>query len=187
MQTERRDTYQVITNRIISILEEGVVPWKKPWSAGPLSIPKNLNSGKPYRGVNVFLLMAASYESPYWITFNQANERGGHVGKGEHGWPVVLWKWQDKEDVNKQTGEVKQKKIPLVRHYTVFNVAQCKDIEAPEPPKLKTHEFSPIERAEQIVQNMPNPPPIKHGSDRAAYRPKLCADIADGRVWANFS
>ena len=36
----KRDTYAVITDRIIAMLEQGVVPWRKPWVGG--GEPKNL-------------------------------------------------------------------------------------------------------------------------------------------------
>src|ERR1022692_1287968 len=50
----RTDVYQEVTDKMIKALEAGVTPWQKPWtSAGR---PKSLSTGKPYRGVNVFLL-----------------------------------------------------------------------------------------------------------------------------------
>ena len=68
----------------------------KPWKGGDLGAPKNLASGHAYRGVNVFLLSCTPFASPYWLTYRQATERGGQVNKGEHGYPVVFWKWLEK-------------------------------------------------------------------------------------------
>ena len=70
--------YDRITERIIALLEQGTVPWHKPWNART-SLPRNFVSRKPYRGVNVFLLAAMNYESPFWLTFHQAQERGGNI------------------------------------------------------------------------------------------------------------
>ena len=78
------EVYRIVTDRIVQLLEVGTVPWRKPW-AGPAQEPKNLQSGKAYRGINVFLLSAVGFGSPYWVTFKQAKGRGGHVRKGEHG------------------------------------------------------------------------------------------------------
>ena len=64
-------SYERITERIVSLLEQGTVPWHKPWTV-KTGLPRNLISKKPYRGINVFLLMAMSYESPHWLTFRQA-------------------------------------------------------------------------------------------------------------------
>jgi len=59
----RIDTYEIITNRIISLLEKGVVPWRKPWST-TFKHPCNLVTKKPYRGINVLLLGCAGYGMP---------------------------------------------------------------------------------------------------------------------------
>ena len=83
--------YDRITERIIALLERGTVPWHKPWKA-KTGWPRNYVSKKPYRGINVFLLHAMSYESPFWLTFHQANELGGKIRKGEKSCPVVFWK-----------------------------------------------------------------------------------------------
>jgi antirestriction protein ArdC len=78
------NVYEIITERILGKLEEGTVPWRKPWQGGEAGMPRNLQTGHPYRGINVFLLAAAGYASPYWLTFRQARQRGGSVRSGEH-------------------------------------------------------------------------------------------------------
>ena len=75
------DVYGIVTEKIINLLEQGVVPWRRPWTS--TGLPRNLVSKKPYRGVNVFLLSASKYVSPFWLTMRQANELGGHIRKGE--------------------------------------------------------------------------------------------------------
>lgn len=157
--------YEIITNRVIELLEQGTVPWRRPWG-GPDGAPRNLNSGKAYRGVNVFVLSAAGYESPYWVSFKQARQRGGHVRKGEKGMPCVFWNWLEKED--RDSG--KEVKIPFLRYYTVFNVEQCDNVDYPKAVPVSPT-FEPIEACEAIVSGMPARPPIKHGGARACYRP----------------
>lgn len=82
--------YQLVTDRVLALLHQGVVPWKKSWKTkgGPVLPPSNLVSRRPYRGINVFLLIAQGFGSPYWLTFKQAQERGGHVRRGERGTPI---------------------------------------------------------------------------------------------------
>jgi len=144
-----RRAYQVITDRIVDLLEKGTVPWQRPWGTAE-GLPKNLVSGKEYRGINVFLLCSAGYESPYWVSYKQARDRGGTVQRGERGYPCVYWNWFDKKD--ESSGEIK--KIPFLRYYTVFNVQQCKDVAY---PAARGHgdTFSPIESCEAIVSGMP--------------------------------
>jgi antirestriction protein ArdC len=45
------DIYAIVTEKIINLLEEGVVPWRRPWIATGLL--RNLVGKKPYRGINV--------------------------------------------------------------------------------------------------------------------------------------
>ena len=85
----RRTTYDVVTDRIVQLLEAGTVPWRQPWAN--VGHPRNLVTGHEYRGVNVFMLSAASYSTPYWLTYRQAQAKDGHVRKGERGYPVVYW------------------------------------------------------------------------------------------------
>jgi antirestriction protein ArdC len=48
---EPMNTYEIVTERIINLLEQGVIPWRRPWAA--TGLPRNLVSKKPYRGINV--------------------------------------------------------------------------------------------------------------------------------------
>lgn len=163
----KNTVYDIITERVLGLLQQGKVPWHKPWVSRGSSFPKNLHSGKAYQGLNIFLLHAAEFASPYWLTFNQALERGGCVRKGEKAMPVVFWKWLEPDAHQKAAG---QKRIPMLRYYSVFNVEQCDGIEYPKP-EVKTFEFTPIEQAERIVAGMPKAPVIKIGGDKAFYRP----------------
>jgi len=166
------DLYAIITKQVTDMLDQGVVPWRSPilgrTSAGH---PKNLESGKPYRGVNVFLLAftayAKGYESSYWMTFNQAKERGGNVRKGEKSSMVVFWKQYETED--RQTHE--PTKIPVLRYYNLFNAEQCDGLEVPDAPKFEPIDFKPIEAAEAIVKGYEGAPRVEHGGSQAFYRP----------------
>ncbi|MGH7953159.1 MAG: ArdC family protein [Limisphaerales bacterium] len=168
MKTDNHaSVYEQVTERMIALLEKGNVPWRKPWSV-QTGLPRNLISKKPYRGINLFLLHSMQYESPFWLTYRQANELGGYVRKGEKACRVVFWKLREIED--EQTGEAD--KIPLLRFYYVFNIAQCdglKNVPAVEPP------MDAPAMPEAIVATMPQRPPIKHGMALASYSPS--ADI----------
>lgn len=160
-----RRVYQVITDRIIALLEDGTVPWRRSWSTTD-ALPKNLVSKKEYRGINVFLLAAAGFESPYWVSYKQASNLGGNVRKGEKGFPCIYWNWVEKKD--EESNETK--KIPFVRYYTVFNVLQCDGVDYPAATR-EPNPIPPIQSCESIVSNMANPPSIQNGKRRASYLP----------------
>ncbi|HTV49183.1 MAG TPA: ArdC-like ssDNA-binding domain-containing protein [Phycisphaerae bacterium] len=170
----RFDLCQTVTDQIVAMLEKGVVPWRHPvLGRGETGWPKNLNTGKGYRGLNVFTLNIAAYckgyVSSYWLTFNQAKERGGSVKKGEKSSMVIFWK--QLAIVDRQTGEPDT--VPMLRYYNVFNVDQCEGIAAPDASEYKPTLFSPIENAEAIVKGYDNAPTIEHGGLAPLYRPSL--------------
>jgi len=161
----RESAYQLITGRIILLLQGGSVPWRKPWKTQS-HLPRNLISKREYRGINIFLLLAMGYESPYWATFNQVRELGGSVRKDEKSSLVVFWKWLEVEE------GAEKKRIPLLRYYCVFNAQQCEGIDQYLPkPQTPVIACSPIEAAERIVAGMPRRPLIEHGQRRAFYSP----------------
>ena len=159
----KQSIYEEITGRIITMLEAGTIPWRKPWTV-TAGMPRNLISKKAYRGVNVLLLHALSYESPLWATYKQVAQLGGSVRRGEKACPVIFWK--PLEVADKETGETQ--KIPLLRYFYVFNLAQCQgltDISAPLATPATTE-------AQAIIDNMPQRPDIKFGMTKAFYSPR---------------
>lgn len=68
----KKTVYEVITERILNLLDEGTVPWQRPWNrTGNVEFdwPKNLVSKRPYSGINVFLLSCCGFSSPFWLTY----------------------------------------------------------------------------------------------------------------------
>lgn len=161
--------YEVVNQRIMFLLESGTVPWRKTWNAGS-NMPKNICSKKNYRGVNVFLLACMPFSSPYWMTFKQCQDKGGHVIKGSKSTPVIFFQWLDKKET--EATDTYNGKIPMLRFYNVFNWEQTEGITAPPTTEI-VNTFTPIELAEQIITGMPLRPEIKHGGNRASYSPML--------------
>ena len=128
--TNRVDVYTRVTNRIIEELEAGTMPWLKPWNAehaaGRITRPLRFN-GQRYSGINILMLWAEAeargYSCPIWMTFQQAQQFGGFVRKGEHGAPVVYASKFQKTEEGKG-GEEIEREIHFLREYTVFNVEQ---------------------------------------------------------------
>jgi antirestriction protein ArdC len=164
--------FEMVTNAIIAKLEEGTIPWHKPWMV-KTGMPTNLVSNKTYRGINVLLLGIQGYESPYWVSFKQASKLGGHVKKGEPGTVIVFWKWFEKEEEveNPATGEteIKKRNIPFLRYYRVWNVEQCDG--------LKHKRLVPDEDAREVevntdaetIWNEWEHPEVKHTGNRSFY------------------
>jgi antirestriction protein ArdC len=150
MSTTRRDLYQEVTDRIVAALEQGVAPWAPSHTATPLALPRNGATGRPYSGVNVVLLWLAgqAYASAEWFTFNQARALGACVRKGERGTLVTFWR----EIVRRNAEPGEDERVPLLRHFTVFNRAQIDGLpDAPRDDAPRTA-WECIEAAEALVR-----------------------------------
>lgn len=172
------NTYEIVTEKIINLLEQGVIPWRRPWAA--TGLPRNLVTKRPYRGVNFFLLSATKCVSPWWLTMRQANELGGQVRKGEHSQIVVFWKVDQvgetseiEPDAEELKREDKNRRRFLLKFYRVFNIDQCELPQAvlEKLPNIQTCQHDPIEAAERIMAGMPNVPEIEYTGSKAFYNP----------------
>jgi antirestriction protein ArdC len=168
--------YQIITDRIIAAIEsDGLLPWRKPWAGGAMA-PRNLKSGKAYRGINVFLLGSLGYASPFFVSFKQAKQLGGHVKKGEQGTPVIFWLWPD-EKRKAEAAAAGRQAFPIIRYYQVFNTSQCEGIthkrltEWEEEQKTERPEHEKIEAAAAVVAGWEDSCPIEYGMGQAYYSP----------------
>ncbi len=170
------DLYQEVTDQIAKALEQGVAPWVKPWSEEADPLPVNVVSERAYRGVNVLLLnlksLFAGYTRNRWLTYRQANDLGGQVKAGETGVRIFYYKlhkvparvevfpWKNDRD------EIEKSVIPLLRSYTVFNVAQVDGIpKPPEPVKVWREDAE----AEELIHA--SGAAIQHGGFSAYYLP----------------
>lgn len=174
--TKSRDLYQEVTDKIIAELETGAAPWVKPWRAtAGANSPMNITTKRPYSGVNITLLWMAmsanGWSRPHFLTFNQAKEVGGNVKGGEHGTKVYfVKKLIKKEKLDDGSEELRQ--FPMLREYTVFNIAQCENLPDrmmnPEPVKPMNQDQRDALIEEFIVATKAV---IREGSGEAFYSP----------------
>lgn len=129
------DLYATVTATILAELQAGAAPWVKPWShrsAGG-AMPRNATTERAYSGVNIPLLWVAQqnggYASARWLTFKQALDCGGNVRKGEKGTMIVFVSAIEREEET-AGGDTETRRIPFLKRYTVFNVAQCENLPA---------------------------------------------------------
>jgi antirestriction protein ArdC len=161
---KKKNVYEIITEQIINSLEEGHIPWKKPWSGFEM-LPKNLISNKYYSGLNFFLLQLAPFESSYYLTYNQIKNKGGQLKKGSKGLPITFFKMIERKDNIEEV-------VPLLRYYRVFNLDQVEGIEKPKEGEIKLNEsFENIEKAKLMLKQIErNHAPIESfKSNRAFY------------------
>ena len=178
------DVYQMVTDRVLEQIEQGIIPWHKPWNAATLSedaLAISYTSRKPYSFLNQMLLG----RNGEWLTFNQVKERGGNIKKGAHAGIVVFYKQievKTTKRVKNAEGEEYDKevksRIPVLKYYPVFHIDDCEGIESKikVEEKPKESKVQPIKRAEKIVKDYLKAQPLlklhnDRPSNRAYYTP----------------
>ena len=161
-----QEKHIAVTERIVAELERGCAPWVRPWKGS--SLPRNAATRRCYSGVNVLWLWtmqaAAAYPHAEWLSFQQARALGGCVRKGEHGTPIFFYKMLERKDASSDDDV---RKIPLLRSYTIFNIAQCDGIERAEETILEPAER--IAAADAFITA--NGAVVRHGGSSAYYSP----------------
>ncbi len=169
-----RDIYAELTEKFVRSVMENKNPFKMAFERLG-GFAANAVSGQTYNGINQFCLGFAEcqYETPLYLTYNQAKDAGGNVRKGEKGHRVVFWKLL--ESATETDSKGRPAKIPFLRHYTVFNIAQCEGLENLKLPEMPRFENGQIDEAERVIAAMPNAPRIStlDGFGRAYYSPAL--------------
>lgn len=173
--TQKTNVYQLVTDRIMEALEQGIIPWRKTWVGGAKHAV-NWVSKRAYTGINALLTNLTPYEHPYFITFKQANALGGRVRKGAKSIPVVFWKkvLKDAEgnviDESEAGNRQDLKERYILRYYRVFNIADIEELEF-KLPAVPAQMTKTVDACEQLVANMPNPPAIEMGDHEPCYVP----------------
>lgn len=140
---EKNNAYQMVTDRIINLMQQGIIPWRKPWHYGAIDDGQEMaisyTSRRAYSLLNQWLLG----EPGEYLTFNQIKERKGSIRKGEKARMVVFFKQQSYKETDPATGEEKIRTYPLLRYYNVWHINQTEGIASkcaapdaqPETPK----------------------------------------------------
>ena len=159
------DIYAAVTDRIIAQMENGVIPWLKPWRTNSKAVSHA--TGKPYSLLNQMLLGRPGE----YLTFKQCQAAGGRVKKGAKANMVVFWKWIEQED--EETHE--KKEVPFLRYYNVFHIDQCEGITAKHTTEAAFPDGADTQEAAQdIIHDYLSRTGVKllhEEGDRAFYRP----------------
>lgn len=164
-----KSVYEMVTDRIISELENGTIPWEKPWSGG-FDGAFNRISKRPYSLINQCMLK----HTGEYASFKQWGELGGKVKKGEKAEFVVFWKILPVKEKDEKTGEESTKMIPLLRYYNVFHISQVEGVEPLAKEDRENVRNNPVEEAENVIADYLGRSGVKMErtlSNRAFYRP----------------
>jgi len=162
--------YEIVTQKIIDKLNQGVIPWEKPWIG-----LRNYVTKREYHGINLLLLSIDKHQSSEFVTFRQVRDLKESVKKGSRADMVIFFRRYEVEakdkdgnlEIDETTGEPKKELRFALRYYNVFNLDQT-TIPLPDYSNGKQ-----IKKCEDILRDMPNLPAIEEGGSAAAYNPRL--------------
>lgn len=140
-----KSAFDPIIDTIIEALEKGVAPWRQTWETcgGLVAVRNNL---VPFTGFNQLTLSLVQsqrgYTSPVWLTYNQAQEAGGQVRKGERNTPGLLFKQSATKDSDDEVSDAPK---AYAKVYALFNACQCDGLPAElmrraEVPSATSHD-----------------------------------------------
>lgn len=175
------DINQIITDKIINMLERGTVKTGARWTGSKATgLPINAKTGESYHGINVLVLWAEmaekSYASSQWLTYKQAADMGANVRKGEKSVMCVYYRTVGKRDESKADDE--QETYFMAKPFWLFNVAQIDSLPVDLATAINAEpckSFNPHQDAEQLLVN--SKASINYGFDSAYYSPsadKIC-------------
>lgn len=165
----KKTVYDVITEHIITSLEAGTVPWRKPWKSGAAGTPRNFVTGHCYRGINLFMTALQSYARQEWLTFKQISKIPmAKIKEGERATPILFWMTKTIDDPKAPKGK---RTIFSARYYRVWNVEQVEGLPEPEETKEPERVVNPIDEAEKVIVGYKSPPSVSHGHGFACYIP----------------
>ena len=167
-----------LTQRIVAALKQGVIPWRKPWRSipDPVRLPTNFVTKKAYQGFNILNLQLAAqlagYPAGLWASYNQFRSAGAQVRKGEKATQIILFKPVTKVEEGKGGEADKTKTFPILKTWSVFNIAQA-DGEIAEKYQVTTAptgtRFEDVDRAEFDRAVAATNADIRFGGNKAAY------------------
>jgi antirestriction protein ArdC len=140
--------FDIISSRIIIALEEGEIPWIRPWVTVDGSARSRI-TGKPYSLLNQMLL---SHGSGEYATSRQWAALGGSIKKEEKPEIIVFWKWPDqKRDEQENEDQEKKRERPVLKYYRVYHISQIEGV-APSDQRIRLYNHNPIEQAETLLR-----------------------------------
>ena len=176
-RTERHDHYQEVTDKIIAVLERGVLPWRRQWDAGRCDVPINAVTGHVYRGINRVMLDMLGMgfgADPRWCSYRQALARGWQVRHGETGSRIYFYRRIERKAAEPGDGregdtDTRRGFFPLLRTYTVFHASQIDGIPEYAPAQAGEHAWRKPDAVQKIIDA--SGIEVRTGGDRACYIP----------------
>lgn len=171
--------YEEVTNKIISMIEKGVAPWRRTWSTYGLA--RNYGTKHIYTGINLLLMNNTMHPIPYFMTFKQVKEYDGQIRKGAKAEKVIYFDvyYKDRNDTSLDKEEALRRRkngeeiqiLKFIKYYHIFNIEDIEGIDF-QIAKIELRPNEKLALCERIIEDMPNRPELKQiNANKACYAP----------------
>lgn len=178
--TKAVDKFQLLTDKLLTLMQSGKTPWVQPWHSTPYA---NAVTGHRYRGINPLLatadVMLNNYQTSLFVGFTQAKELNWKIRKGSKATWLLWGGTTCKEVIDQENGESQRKFFNAFKWLNVFNLDCMDDHESKTKTAQFIEKFKPsgnntaprLEVAEQFIKAQGAK--VSFGGDIACYVPSL--------------
>jgi antirestriction protein ArdC len=193
---EFKSPEEKLCERLISLIESGVNPWRKEWDTVNNGRHRNFITGKNYHGSNPMMLefqmMFGGYSLPIWAGAGQMKGKGWWLKKGCSSAYILrpeLHKYEKKDEageviVNVETGETEKGSFVKYKGTPVFNIQCFRGVDEKSEKALQDEiakqlgekveerdENKVIENAQEILKTWSKEVTANFVGDKAFYIP----------------
>ena len=153
-----------ISEKMLKLLEEGRSIFTKPIKEDGTSqflMPVNAKTKQSYKGATALVLLMQNRRDPRWATYDQANFNKTPVKKGAHGTLIEFYSGtklqqatENGQPLFKENGKPKMERVKIdVPEKVEAWLFNGKDLNNLKELKPKSHDLTPIERAQTILES----------------------------------
>ena len=169
----QQQIYQMVTDRILETMKQGIIPWHRPWTGvaqedgGAISYVTR----KPYSLLNQMLVGRPGE----YLTYKAAKELGGNVKKGEKSSIIVAYDHYYTKETDEKTGRRNWSHTSISAISTSSTSTSAKGSrprsrrmkKSPSPPRPRS--ASPPRRSSPATSPAPTTRPSTTTSRRTAH------------------
>lgn len=118
--------YGIITDRICGLLQQGIVPWERPFLGNRNSAPRGYEMplGESYHGINRLLLP----QGGEWLTRSLVQKKGGRIINPDDFQIVTFFKPLSEGHNEETDDETEVRRHFVLRYYRVYHISNVEGV-----------------------------------------------------------